>query len=215
MAEEIRHSTASGYLEPISNHSGDTVTRSPRAQQKLPPGNPQPPLPQASGVYNTLNSGDYQHNYTGLSGNLQYDDLYRVQTGSVQYERVPGYVYTMPGQQASNGLSGLDNSEENKVLSNLIVCCSITSLILNCPIGLFSVCYSYMAKTERFYPMRRFYKFMSLVVSTVAIIGFVITMAVTISIISSLNRTGWVSFNSVVLILSHVNQLRYDAVHLQ
>lgn len=211
MAEEIRHSTASGYLEPISNHSGDTVTRSPRAQQKLP----QPPLPQASGVYNTLNSGDYQHNYTGLSGNLQYDDLYRVQTGSVQYERVPGYVYTMPGQQASNGLSGLDNSEENKVLSNLIVCCSITSLILYCPIGLFSVCYSYMAKTERFYPMRRFYKFMSLVVSTVAIIGFVITMAVTISIISSLNRTGWVSFNSVVLILSHVNQLRYDAVHLQ
>lgn len=188
MADGIRHSTASGYLEPIPTNTGDTVTRSPRAQQKLPPINSQPPLPQASGVYNTLNSGDYPHNYTGLSGNLQYDELYGVQTGSEQYERVPGYGYAIPGQQASNGLSGLDNFQENKVLSNLIVCCSITSLILNCPIGLFSVCYSYMAKTEQFYPMRRFYKFMSLVVSTVAILGFVIAMAVTISIISSLNR---------------------------
>lgn len=78
-----------------------TVTRSPRAQQKLPPINSQPPLPQASGVYNTLNSGDYPHNYTGLSGNLQYDELYGVQTGSEQYERVPGYGYAIPGQQVS------------------------------------------------------------------------------------------------------------------
>lgn len=78
-----------------------TVTRSPRAQQKLPPINSQPPLPQASGVYNTLNSGENPHNYTGLSGNLQYDELYGVQTGSEQYERVPGYGYTIPGQQVS------------------------------------------------------------------------------------------------------------------
>lgn len=191
MTEEVRYSTASGYLEPISTQSGDTVqntavTSSPRSQQELPPRNPQILLTQGSGVYNTLTSNTYQHNYTGLSGNLQYDDLYGAQTGSVQYERLPAYVQD---QQASMGLIGLDNSKENKALSNLIVCCSITSLILNCPIGLFSVCYTYMARTERFYPMRRFYKFMSLVVSTVAIIGFLIAMALTISIISSRNRT--------------------------
>lgn len=61
----------------------------------------------------------------------------------------------------------------------------------------------WQAKTERFYPMRRFYKFMSLVVSTVAILGFVIAMAVTISIISSLNRARWFPLILLFIFVPH------------
>lgn len=74
------------------------VAGKPRSQQELPPRNTQVPLSEESGIYNTLSSNTYQHNYTSLSGNLQYN-VYRTQTGSVQHERLPGYVYIIPDQQ--------------------------------------------------------------------------------------------------------------------
>lgn len=39
--------------------------------------------------------------------------------------------------------NNIENPPEKKLLA-FMWCCSITSLIINCPIGVFSVCYSYM-----------------------------------------------------------------------
>lgn len=45
------------------------------------------------------------------------------------------------------------------------------------------------AKTESFYPMRRYYRCMALVVSTIAIIGFIITIITVSSVLITISNS--------------------------
>ncbi|XP_062619856.1 uncharacterized protein LOC134281400 [Saccostrea cucullata] len=54
--------------------------------------------------------------------------------------------------------------------------------VVACPFGIFSICYAYMSKDEAFYPMRRYYRFTAMLVSSVAILSFVITVIWTMSV---------------------------------
>ncbi|XP_048730979.1 uncharacterized protein LOC125648099 [Ostrea edulis] len=189
----FRSSSTSSYLEPVlQNSPADHVVQEPTESKTniSTPGDTHTNVVQGSQAdpYASLNSYKYRHSYTGLRDNPQYDDVYSERTGSVRYDRLQDQVYHLPYQNPITDGNNIENPPEKKLLA-FMWCCSITSLIINCPIGVFSVCYSYMAKTESFYPMRRYYRCMALVVSTVAIIGFIITIITVSSVLITISNS--------------------------
>ncbi|XP_062617926.1 uncharacterized protein LOC134279533 [Saccostrea cucullata] len=208
MQDNSRCSTASSYLEPISHDKppsdlteitavAENATNQSILQNHNAAGvNNQPPITTITSEIDPYDTLGYEprHNYSVLRENERYDDLLNgIRTGTVKYERLADRMYySLPYQQVnavSNGSGNQSNKTKREVSLAIMLCCSITSLVLNCPVGVFSVCYAYMAKTERFYPMRRYYKCMSLVVSAVAIFGFIIAITTTIALlINSANR---------------------------
>ncbi|XP_022331956.2 uncharacterized protein LOC111129787 [Crassostrea virginica] len=114
-----------------------------------------------SGIYNTLDTGNDQQNYAELNDRHQYEDL---------HDGRQIYMQNIQNEQSNN----TENPKKKRFLFALINFCSVTSVIINCPVGIFSVCYACMAKTERFYPMKRYYLFMTFVVASLAGILFAI-----------------------------------------
>ncbi|XP_062587535.1 uncharacterized protein LOC134249177, partial [Saccostrea cucullata] len=180
ITDNTRKSTASSYLEPISHDNppsdlaeitvavtGNATNQSALHDHNAPGANNQPPVPTITSEIDPYDTLGYEqcHNYSVLRENERYDDLLNgIRTGTVKYERLADRVYSPPYQQVnavSNGNGNQSNKTKREVSLAIMLCCSITSLVLNCPVGVFSVCYAYMAKTERFYPMRRYYKYVS------------------------------------------------------
>ncbi|XP_061190246.1 uncharacterized protein LOC133198083 [Saccostrea echinata] len=203
MQDDIRSSTASSYLELISHDNPpsdlaeitvaviENATNSSALHNHDAPGvYSQRPLTNNSEI-DSYDSFKYEkrHDYTVLRGNERYDDLLNGNgTGTVKYERLTDRVYSLPYQQINMVSNNNENQSKKEASLAVMLCCSITSLVVNCPIGVFSVCYAYMAKTEHFYPMRRYYKCMSLVVSALAIFGFIITITITTVILANLSN---------------------------
>ncbi|XP_078334901.1 uncharacterized protein LOC111136481 [Crassostrea virginica] len=188
----------SSYLEPVPRaglnsqsrpagpNSADAVDAS--TPRKGPVEIPSSSTSRQSGIYNTVDSVNYQQNYTELTGRHQYDDLHGGrEKESIRYQRLTDQIYMQNIQ--NDKLHNPENPKENRVLHSLIFCCSVASLIFNCPVGIFSVCYAYMAKTEGFYPMKRYYLCMTLAVALLAITGFLISIILTAVIISNARRS--------------------------